>query len=183
MMEESGGLAADRFNIEIGGQVLERGEWVTVLRVNRVNGAISSLRTTARYVPVVSIEKVRDYRAPSAEDAAKVKAATKLAPLCNYPGPEFRHMTKAEWDHKHKDYKTTRDGGATEKAARHRVRYTLFGLSNGYQPVYLTDAKLVEPPAPVAVQPIELPPNEPVFRARNVSPPGSTEINKVPRQP
>jgi protein-L-isoaspartate O-methyltransferase len=182
MLEESGGLAADRFNIEVGGQVLARGEWVTVLRVNRVNGAISSLRTTARYVPVVSIEKVRDYRAPNAEDVAKVKAATKLAPLCNYPGPEFRHMTKAEWDRKHKDYKTTRDVGATEKAARHRVRYTLFGLSNGYQPVYLTDAKLVEPPAPVAVEPIELKPNEPVFRERRACVPVSSEFDAMREQ-
>ncbi len=182
MLEESGGLAADKFNIEVGGQVLARGEWVTVLRVNRVNGAISSLRTTARYVPVVSIERVRDYRAPSAEDAAKVKAATKLAPLCNYPGPEFRHMTKAEWDRKYKDYKTTRDVGATEKAARHRVRYTLFGLSNGYQPVYLTDTKLVEPPAPVAVEPIDLPPNQPVIRERRASAQESCEFDRLREQ-
>jgi phospholipid N-methyltransferase len=182
MLEESGGLAADRFNIEIGGQVLARGEWVTVLRVNRVNGVISSLRTTARYVPIVSIEKVKDYRAPSAEDAAKVKAATKLAPLCNYPGPDFRHMTKAEWDRKHKDYKTTRDVGATEKTARHRVRYTLFGLSNGYQPVYLTDAKLVEPPAPVAVEPIDLPPNQPVIRERRASAQESSEFDAIREQ-
>jgi protein-L-isoaspartate O-methyltransferase len=154
MLGESGGIAADKFNIEVGGQVLASGEWVTVLRVNRVNGIISSVRTTARYVPVVSIERVRDYRAPSAEESAKTQAAMKKAPICNYPGKDFRHITKADWDKRHKDYKGTRDVAATETVGRHRVRIMLLNAMSGYSPVYLADQKQVDPPAPKAETPI-----------------------------
>jgi hypothetical protein len=53
----------------------------------------------------VEIERVKDYRAPRPSDTEKVKAATKLPPLCNYLGEGYAQMTLAEWDKKHKDYK------------------------------------------------------------------------------
>jgi hypothetical protein len=98
----------------------------------------------------VEIERVRDYRAPASGDTEKVKAATKLPPLCNYPGEGFAQMTQAEWDKKHKDYKTTRAVEATVTHARHRVRHA---MTTGYKygHIFITHAKRVDPPAaPVA---------------------------------
>jgi uncharacterized protein DUF3560 len=49
MLEDQGGLAADKFDIQPGGMVLTGDEWLTVVRVNKSNGAISSVTTNARY--------------------------------------------------------------------------------------------------------------------------------------
>lgn len=167
MLAESGGLAVDRFNIEVGGKVLtHHSEWVTVLRVNRKDGAITSVTTSAKYVPVVSIEKVRDYKAPSAEEAAKVQQAITKGPLCNYPGPRFATMTQAEWDAAHKDSRGYRSIEPHEGVARHRVPicigfrchlpakeghelepgYCDANRTHKYWPVFITDAKRKDPP-------------------------------------
>lgn len=95
MLEEAGGLQADAFDIQVGGRVLVRSEWLAVLRVTRKDGAIVSVSTNSRFVRVKSIEEIKDYRPPSAEDADAVKAATTLPPMCNYPGEGFHQMTKA----------------------------------------------------------------------------------------
>ncbi|MDN4572058.1 methyltransferase type 11 [Pandoraea cepalis] len=156
MLGESGGLAADKFNIEVGGQVLVRGEWCTVLRITKKDGRISSVRTNARFVPARSIEEVDDYRAPSKEQAEAAKAATKLAPLVNFPGEGFVVMTKAEYGEIHKDYRTTRRAKANDEhgAYRYRIRFTGGKLMQ----VYLSDAKRVDPPAPDVVSAAPLPP-------------------------
>jgi hypothetical protein len=52
----------------------------------------------------VEIELVKDYRAPPPTDTEKVKAATKLPPLCNYPGEGYAQRT-GRMGKKHKDYK------------------------------------------------------------------------------
>jgi hypothetical protein len=54
-------------------------------------------------------------------------------------------MTQAEWDKKHKDYKTTRAVGATATHARHRVRHA---MTTGYKysHIFITDAKRFDPP-------------------------------------
>jgi phospholipid N-methyltransferase len=163
MLAEQGGIKADGFDIVPGGQVLVRGEWFVVKRVNRSAGAICSVTTNARFVPVRGIEEIKDYRAPLAEVAATVKAASKLPPLCNYPGTGFHAMTKAEWDATHRDYKGSRELGAGAvrpggyrpdiKAAadvasavgRHRVRSVVH--RGALVAVYLTDVKRVDPPA------------------------------------
>ncbi len=165
MLNEQGGTAADKFAVEVGGEVLIGGTWYTVTRVNKSGGAISSVTTNARYVRVRGIEEVQDYRAPSAEEAAKVKAATKLPPLVNYPGEGFAHMTKAEFDRISKDYRGTAKKAATEASGAHRVRSTLgvFAFPDAkdsnkrhvYHGVYITDAKRVDPPAPAAAEPVE----------------------------
>jgi hypothetical protein len=95
----------------------------------------------------VEIERVKGYRAPGPGDTEKVKAATKLTlPLCNYPGEGFAQMTQAEWDKKHKDYRTTRAFDATATHARHRVRHA---MTTGYKygHIFITDAKRRYPPA------------------------------------
>jgi phospholipid N-methyltransferase len=169
MLGEQGGLTADRFDIQPGGQVLIDGEWLTVKRVNKAGDRINSVSTSARFVPVRGIEEVKDYRAPSAEQAASAKDAAKLPKLCNYPGEGFLHMTKAEWDATHSDYKGSRELGqgakrpggyrpdlknATEAAAhygRHRVRIVV--RAGSLVAVYMTDSKRVDPPAAVAAEP------------------------------
>jgi hypothetical protein len=53
-------------------------------------------------------------------------------------------MTQAEWDNKHKDYKTTRAVDATATHARHRVRHA---MTTGYKygHIFITDAKRFDP--------------------------------------
>lgn len=154
MLNEQGGTAADRFAIEVGGRVLIGGEWLVVLRVNKVGDTINSVTTNARYVSVRGIEEVKDYRAPSAEDVAKVKAATKLPPLVNYPGEGFLEMTAAEWKRKPNDYKSTRKMAATAEHGAYRYRCA-FLPGSGYKlvQVYITDAKRVDRPAAPAEAP------------------------------
>lgn len=159
MLGESGGLAADRFPIEAGGRVTVSGwqsrkGWIVVLRVTRKDGAISSVRTTEG---LIGVEEITDYRAPEGDDAAKVKAATKLAPLVNYPGEGFRHMLKADYDKRAKvsDFCCVRRVAANEKHGAHRRREA---PKEGGQywdrvGVYLTDAKRVDPPAPETTPP------------------------------
>lgn len=181
MLAEQGGIAADKFDIQKGGQVKVRGEWSDVVRVNKSGGRITSVTTKCRYVPVRPIEEVQDYRAPTAEKAAQVEKASKLPPMCNYPGEGFHHITKAEWNATHKDYKGSRELGEgaqrpggyrpdiknavsqAEKFARHRVRSMVH--HGGLTAVYLTDAKRTDPPAavppePEAAAPIEADPGK-----------------------
>lgn len=147
MLDEQGGLAAEQFDIRPGGMVLSGDEWSTVLRVNRSNGAISSVTTNARYIRVKKIETIKNYKPPTEEDTLKVKNATALAPLCNYPGEGFKQITKAEWRRRYSDGKGTQDVEATETTARHRVRYfyTMYGDPR-IQPIFITDEKRKDPP-------------------------------------
>lgn len=145
MLDESGGLPAQKFDIQPGGMVLVGGEWLTVVRVTRKAGEVVSVTTNARFVPRRGVEEIENYRAPSAEDAAKAKAVSKLPPLVNYPGEGFQHMTKAEFAEISEGARFIRAVGASETVGRHRVR---FARTSGYQAkgVYLTDAKRVDPP-------------------------------------
>lgn len=159
MLAEQGGLAADRFDIQPGGRVLVSGEWVVVMRVTRREGKVCSLKINRRFVPVVGIEEVRDYEAPSAEQAAAVKAATKLPPLTNYPGEGVLQITQAQWDKVYKDHKGTAVVKATETTGTHRRRqvdnFVARGLGHesarssqwGSTFVFIADAKRVDPPA------------------------------------
>jgi predicted RNA methylase len=153
MLGESGGVAASKFNIEIGGRVLCSGwmrsrGYLVVGRINKTGGVINSVSTTEGVVP---IERVEDYRAPEADDAEKVKAAKKLPPLVNYPGEGFRHLTKAEYDSraKHSGFWHIKRMKATDKYGAHRQRHAT-AKDGGYNLVgaYLTDVKRVDPPPP-----------------------------------
>ena len=167
MLAEDGGIAADQFDIQPGGQVQVRGEWLNVVRVNRKEGRIVSVTTDCRFVRVKGIEEVRDYKAPSAERAAAVRAITKKPPLANYPHPGAVEMTQAEWKRTHADYKGTREAGHGARQAgffrpelqdrteskehgRHRVRTVVRGGS--LVSVFLTDAKIVQPPQAAETQ-------------------------------
>jgi phospholipid N-methyltransferase len=182
MLAEDGGLAADQFTIETGGRALIDGEWLVVLRVNRVGGAVTSLTTTpSRHVHWTkkwknNIERVKDYRAPTAEETAKVRAATKLAPLCNYPGEGFREMTQATWtSYQRHGNASTETRAATEKHGAHRVRRSFSGDGRfRLVQVYIADAKRIDPPAPPTA------PSEPVTFAREVEPICERPVYKQP---
>ncbi|WP_051334353.1 DUF3560 domain-containing protein [Bradyrhizobium sp. Ai1a-2] len=170
---------ADRFAFAVGGQVQTRrgDEWLTVLKVNRgANGSVSSMTTTApagsrskqaRW----SVESIRDYRAPSAENVAAAKAAAKLPPICNYPGEGFREMTEAEWKARRQfsDFPYIGKVKETETHGAHRVRQMpVPGEFWKKQQVFITDAKRVDPPK--IARPAE--PKEPAeFVAVYVAPP------------
>lgn len=184
MLAEGGGLKADGFDIKPGGRVLVRGEWLVVVKVNKVAGRINSVSTNARFVRVKPIEDIKDYRDATAEALAAVKKATALPPLCNYPGAGFHSMTKAEWDSTHADYKGSRQLGQGSQrmtpgtghpdikvdedapvVGLHRVR-TIVHRSR-LVPVFLSDVKFKDAPAatsesaPAVVLPIEREVSEP----------------------
>ena len=156
MIDDQGGLADSKFDIKPGGRVLVRGEWMVVIRVNKVGGKVNSVTTNCRYVSVRGIEEVKDYREPTEEEAAKVEKVTKLAPIVNYPGEGFIEMTNSEWKRKHADYKIIRRAKETEEhgAYRYRIGFVPGGSYKQAQ-IYITDAKRVDRPAPTGAAPVK----------------------------
>ena len=156
MLDESGGTAADKFDIVIGGKVQIGRDWYVVKRVNRKDGKIVSVTVNMRFVPVRGIEEVKDYQAPTAEEAEKVAAVTKVAPLTNFPADGVIAITKAQWDKCHKDYKGTDTIAETATLGRHRVRKMIWCFADPtmtdsnkrhqYPHVYITDSKRIDPP-------------------------------------
>lgn len=170
MLGEAGGLVADRFDIVAGGRVLVGREWLAVLRVNKKAGQIVSVSTNAAFGRVRSIEEIKDYRAPSAEDAATITQAKKLPPLCNYPGEGVIEMTSEQWKRRHK---VVRVIPASAEHGAHRCRMApLPGGSWKVARVYITDLKRTDPPAAPAMQ------AEPVTFARELEP-QSLEVSRV----
>ena len=159
---ELGSGMGGRFDIKPGGKVLigRNGEWLVVIRVNKAGGAVNSVTTQAPASVTwtktwkYGIEKVADYQPPTEEMAAKVKKATKLPPLCNYPGEGFLEMTQAEWTLKMKrkwsDFPYIGVAETTETMGRHRFRQLPKPGGSMWQKVqiFLTDAKRIDPPKP-----------------------------------
>jgi protein-L-isoaspartate O-methyltransferase len=171
MLQEQGGIITDRAEVELGGRVLVRGEWILIVKINRKDGKICSLGTNRRYVSTVSIEDVKDYRPPEPGDAEKVKKAMALPPMCNYPGENTVNMTKADYAAVYHDSKGGTVLKATETAGRHRVRTVQafvarkFGYPAdrdrfGIISVFLTDEKRKDPPPPEQEAPPKLAPPE-----------------------
>ena len=152
MLDESGGLAADKWNLEPGGRVLGRFGWCVIERVNRRDGAITSVSVIGgNYGSTMGIEQIKDYQPPSDGDADKVKKATALGPIVNYPGEGFEPMTKAEYTERvprWSDFPKLARYGATDEHGPYRVRQ-LPGPKGFFGPrisVYLTDQKIITPP-------------------------------------
>lgn len=149
MLGEGGGLVADRFNVEVGGRVLVWDRWCVIKKINRANGRINSLSVIGHHMRTCGIEEVKDYRAPEAGDADKVKAASQLGPIVNYPGEGFDHMTKAEWDRIVKwqtGYPHRIAGNETHGPYRLRQHYK--SVAGGLRSVYVTDLKETPIPPP-----------------------------------
>lgn len=151
MLNESGGVVTRTQEFEPGGQVLSRGEWLTILRVNRSQGEVSSVETpcyrflgysgTMKLTP----DRITDYKAPTAEEASDAKKAAKRPPIVNYPGEGFREMTKAEWARMLGDYKAVRGVAENETHGAYRFRRCMTHgctLVN----VYITDMKTIHIP-------------------------------------
>lgn len=156
MLNEQGGIVADQYDIQPGGRVLVRNEWLTVIRVNKRDGKINSVTTSCRWVAVRTMEEIKGYEPPTQEDAEKVKKATKLPPMVNYPEEGFLEMTTEEYKKKHSEYKITKRAAATAEHGAYRYR-AAFLAGSGYKivQVYLTDAKRVDKPAPSNDAPVK----------------------------
>ncbi|MCD0253077.1 DUF3560 domain-containing protein [Xanthomonas campestris pv. campestris] len=165
LLQESGGLPADRFDIVPGGLVLIDREWLTVLRVTKREGRILSIRTNARYAPKRSAAEVKDYKAPEAGAAEAVKKATALGPIVNFRTDGCVEMTTAQFKAVNRDFGTIRKVKATDTVGAHRFR-SVMQPHNGYRTarVFLTDAKQVALPASTGAAPAPLK-REPVVEA------------------
>ncbi|EPM5124215.1 hypothetical protein ACTHIR_005043, partial [Escherichia coli] len=131
--------------------ICSRGEWLTIIRVNKSNGAVSSV-TTPNYsflgysgTMKVTPDRITDYKAPSAEEAVVARQAAKRPPVVNYPGEGFRKMTKAQWAALPRDCKAVRSVAETEDHGAYRYRRT---MDNNFRlvSVYITDMKITEIP-------------------------------------
>lgn len=207
MLQESGNIAAAKFDLQVGGRVLVSGIWSTIMRLNKKAGQVVSVSTnTNRYPRVPTLEQITDYQPPTAEAAEKATAATKLPPLCNYKHETFVEMTKAEWERINSDYKATRvigkdapgdkynrvDKTPFEVYGPHRVRSCIAGAAprkpeganhHGLVLVYITDLKTTPPPMPhqVAPMPEKLPAPERAAEApaRVWTPPEPTKFDAL----
>lgn len=151
MLDESGGVVTRTQEFEPGGQVQSRGEWLTIIRINKSHGEVSSVETpcyrflgyggTMKLTP----DHITDYKAPSADTASAAKQAAKRPPIVNYRGEGFREMTKAEWSKTPPDYKGVR--GVAENDAHGAYRYRrVLGSGCTLQTVFITDMKTVDIP-------------------------------------
>ena len=158
MLAEGGATAPGSFNLQIGGQVLHRFGWGVITRINRKDGEICSVSTVGKYARVVQVEDIKEYKDPEAGDPAKVRAATKLAPMCNYEVPGCARMTQAEYKAVYADHKSGCPIAATAEHAAHRVRvvsgflgrrHGATGQTNQWHSVhvFLTDAKVKAAPS------------------------------------
>lgn len=151
MLGEAGGLPADRFGMEPGGQICRRGKWHPIVKVNRRDGQVVSVTVIGHFATTVTLDEITDYRPPAEGDAEKVAKAVDRGPMCNYPGAGFVHMTAAEWKAlpRWSDGRYTENHKATETSGRHRTKCR---PTSGFkiESVFITDAKRVDPPAPSA---------------------------------
>jgi hypothetical protein len=160
MLDEGGGIPAQKFDLAVGGRVLIGRGWAVVTRVNRKDGQVVSVSIAGRfYGGAVGIESIQDYRAPEPGDAEKVAKATKLAPIVNYPGEGLLECTSEEWKRWMRSQSgTLLKAKATETHGAFRYRSVYRGAQ--YKDVYVTDMKRVDRPvlAQVASEPaVELP--------------------------
>jgi hypothetical protein len=156
MLTEQGGTAAQKFNLVVGGKAKIGREWFFITRINRKDEKIVSVTTNASFCRVRSVEEITEYLDPTPEEAAKVQAATKIAPMTNYPDEGVIHITKAQWDNCSKDYKGSETIAETSTIGRHRTRKMLGAFAtpsekdmnkrHHYPIVYISDAKLINPP-------------------------------------
>lgn len=157
MLGEQGGVATDHHDLAVGGRVLVRQEWLTIVRVNRSQGRIVSVTTNARYGRVKGVEEITAYEAPSEEAVQQVKAATKQPPLCNFPVDGALTITQDQWTAVYRDHKRSKLIKATDSHGAYRQREVdgFVARRLGYDgsvtqwstvPVYLRDAKRVDPP-------------------------------------
>lgn len=182
MLNEQGGIKADKFNFEIGGRVCRRGTWMVIVKINRRQGEMISLTVTNHWKTTISMEEVQDYRPPEPGDTEKAKKIMKLPPLCNYNGKGFKEMTFAEWSKNHwSDFSYTRTIKDSTEYEPHRVRCWP-APKWSYQFVFITDKPVVKaPPKQLikeVVEPIKVRPDDaPLPIPRVYTPPAQTDFD------
>ncbi len=139
-----------RFDYAIGGKITVGREAaiLTILKLNKKDGQVVSVSTNStRWTRIVQLEDIKTYEPPAEGAAEQIKSATKLPPMCNYPGENFKHMTLAEWKSIYSDNRGSAIIPATETAAAHRVRKH-YGCMRAQPHIYITDEKRKDPPPP-----------------------------------
>lgn len=169
MLAEAGGLAVDKFDIQVGGRVSTGGDWYVVSGLNRKAGQLVSVSVIGRYASVVPVEEIRKYLDPEPGDAERVKAINKKPPLVNFRAPGCVEMTMEQWKVKSRssdmyfvaDFNAqgsmAKRGQIGEGAVAYRQR-SVPGRGQVWTrvPVFITDAKVIEPPrAAEASTPVE----------------------------
>ncbi|MFN1149535.1 DUF3560 domain-containing protein [Serratia liquefaciens] len=151
MLAENGGVMTRTQEFQIGGEVLSRGEWLKIIRINKSAGEVSSVETPCYSflgyggTIKITVDRITDYKAPTEEEAKTAQVAAKRPPIVNYPAEGYVTMTKAEWSKKHSDYKAVRSMAASDSHGAYRFRRVMtnaFSLTN----VYISDMKIVEIP-------------------------------------
>ncbi|MEL5515630.1 DUF3560 domain-containing protein [Serratia bockelmannii] len=151
MLAEAGGVMTQTQEFQVGGEVLSRGEWLKIIRINKSAGEVSSVETPCYSflgyggTIKITVDRITDYKAPTEEEAKTVRATAKRPPIVNYPAEDCVTMTKAEWLAKHGDYKAVRAVAASENHGAYRFRRVMtnaYSLTN----VYISDMKTVEIP-------------------------------------
>ena len=145
----AGLIPLQKVDIQPGGTVTisrshSRGDALSILRVNKKDGVISSLSVVSRRGRyTVAIEEVISYIPPTKESAAAAKKATTQPPLINFPGEGYKHLTKAEWADIHSDYKGTERVAPTGEHDAYRYRKAFFSEDGKryYGAVFITDMK------------------------------------------
>lgn len=151
MLAEAGGVMTQTQEFQVGGEVLSRGEWLKIIRINKSAGEVSSVETPCYSflgyggTIKITVDRITDYKAPTEEEAKTARATAKRPPIVNYPAEGYVTMTKAEWSAKHCDYKAVRAVAASENHGAYRFRRVMtnaYSLTN----VYISDMKTVEIP-------------------------------------
>lgn len=84
----------------------------------------------------VTPDRITDYKAPSAEEAAVARQTAKRPPVVNYPGEGFREMTKAQWAALPRNCKAVRSVAESEDHGAYRYRRT---MDNNFRLVTLAE--------------------------------------------
>jgi phospholipid N-methyltransferase len=101
MLGEQGGIAAEGFDIQVGGRVQAHGGWYVVAKLNKKAGALLSVSVVNTSWPrIVSAEDIKGYEAPAEGVAEAVAETKKQSPLVNFRAPGCVEMTTAEWKRK-----------------------------------------------------------------------------------
>ncbi len=129
MLDESGGVVHPDADFEPGGQVFSRGERLTLIRVNKSNGAVSSV-TTPNYsflgysgTMKVTPDCITDCKDAIGRRGCRRQSGREASAGRQLSG-EGREMTKAQWAALPRDCKAVRsveeaeDHGHTATAAQ-----------------------------------------------------------------
>ena len=177
MLAEAGGLVSDRVQFKPGGRVLRRGQWLVILKVNP-----QSVTVSGHWGTTVPFDEIKDYRPPTEEEEATVKKATKLPPLCNYPGEGFKHMTRAELDaekcRQWSDFGKIMRIAETTLYGAHRVQKTRGSKQWDQVGVFVTDEKIKYPPVPSAIPKETFAPSKAEPRAPRPAPAADEQAEK-----